>query len=177
MIEKKKQIALFCIHLLKKKLLQYWCNFCKLTGAYDWAKNSLKIHEGDKRDHVYTRDKLAMGKTHDPLWNAAQVSRQLLPVYSNDNYLRKLMHFFFLLPNLKQNKSNMITRIKYDHTNRMMHSKSSLVFLLDLFTIELQYEQEWCLKWWDRILSLTTLPIFWHRPISCMFNMTWLDCV
>lgn len=44
-----------------------------ILGAYDWAKETLKVHAGDKRSHVYTRDQLATGKTHDPLWNAAQV--------------------------------------------------------------------------------------------------------
>ena len=44
-------------------------------GAYDWAKQTLKAHEKDKREYVYSREKLEQGKTHDPLWNAAQVSK------------------------------------------------------------------------------------------------------
>lgn len=45
-----------------------------ITGAYDWAKTSLKLHEKDKRKYLYTREKLEKGQTHDDLWNAAQVS-------------------------------------------------------------------------------------------------------
>ena len=45
-----------------------------VLGAYDWAKETLKAHEKDKRTHVYTREQLEKGKTHEPLWNAAQVS-------------------------------------------------------------------------------------------------------
>ena len=44
-----------------------------LPGGYDWAKNSLDLHRKDKRDHVYTTEQLEQAKTHDPLWNAAQV--------------------------------------------------------------------------------------------------------
>ena len=31
------------------------------------------MHEKDKRTHVYTREQLEKGKTHEPLWNSAQV--------------------------------------------------------------------------------------------------------
>ncbi|KAG8445046.1 hypothetical protein GDO86_009983 [Hymenochirus boettgeri] len=55
-------------------------NFCfynkkydKVEGAYDWAKNTLKDHAKDKRTHQYSLEKLEVGKTHDPLWNAAQL--------------------------------------------------------------------------------------------------------
>ena len=44
-----------------------------ISGAYDWAKDTLKAHEKDKREYVYTREQLEKGKTHEPLWNAAQV--------------------------------------------------------------------------------------------------------
>ena len=45
-----------------------------LVGAYDWAKLSLDLHRKDKREYLYSRDQLEQAKTHDPLWNAAQVS-------------------------------------------------------------------------------------------------------
>ena len=42
--------------------------FSCVLGAYDWAKETLKAHEKDKRTHVYTREQLEKGKTHEPLW-------------------------------------------------------------------------------------------------------------
>nr|XP_033814122.1 deoxyribodipyrimidine photo-lyase-like isoform X2 [Geotrypetes seraphini] len=55
-------------------------NFCfynetydKLEGAYAWARNTLKDHTKDRRTHIYTLEQLEAGKTHDPLWNAAQL--------------------------------------------------------------------------------------------------------
>ena len=47
------------------------CFVC--IGAYDWAKTTLQIHAKDKRDYIYSRKQLEEAKTHDDLWNAAQV--------------------------------------------------------------------------------------------------------
>lgn len=38
----------------------------------DWARATMRKHDGDTREHVYTREQFECGKTHDPLWNATQ---------------------------------------------------------------------------------------------------------
>ena len=43
------------------------------SGAYKWAQDTLEAHRGDKRSHIYSRQQLEQAKTHDDLWNAAQV--------------------------------------------------------------------------------------------------------
>lgn len=55
-------------------------NFCyynekydSIEGAADWARKTLKDHKKDKREYLYTREELEEGKTHDDLWNAAQL--------------------------------------------------------------------------------------------------------
>ncbi|KAL8188255.1 UNVERIFIED_CONTAM: hypothetical protein K2H54_064234 [Gekko kuhli] len=55
-------------------------NFCFYNQKYDqvegapaWAQTSLALHAKDKRTHLYTLQQLEEGKTHDPLWNAAQL--------------------------------------------------------------------------------------------------------
>ena len=55
-------------------------NFCLHRQDYDttdcfpeWAKASLNKHLADKRPYLYTRDEFEHAKTHDPLWNAAQM--------------------------------------------------------------------------------------------------------
>ncbi|CAK9111464.1 Deoxyribodipyrimidine photo-lyase (DNA photolyase) (Photoreactivating enzyme) [Durusdinium trenchii] len=55
-------------------------NFClhnphydSLKGAYGWAGQTLRDHAADKREHVYSFEALAEAKTHDDLWNSAQL--------------------------------------------------------------------------------------------------------
>jgi hypothetical protein len=40
----------------------------------EWARRTLKSHERDRRDGLYSWEQLARGQTGDPLWDAAQKS-------------------------------------------------------------------------------------------------------
>ncbi|XP_061493559.1 deoxyribodipyrimidine photo-lyase-like isoform X1 [Rhineura floridana] len=63
--------------VVRRELADNFCyynqNYDKVEGAYDWAKTTLKLHAKDKRPHLYMLKQLEEGKTHDPLWNAAQL--------------------------------------------------------------------------------------------------------
>lgn len=63
--------------VVRRELADNFCyynkNYDKVEGAYDWAKNTLKDHAKDKRTYLYSLEKLEGGKTHDPLWNSAQL--------------------------------------------------------------------------------------------------------
>ncbi|XP_039225873.1 deoxyribodipyrimidine photo-lyase-like [Crotalus tigris] len=63
--------------LVRRELADNFCfynpNYDKIEGAYDWAKTTLKLHAKDKRPYLYTLEQLEEGKTHDLLWNAAQL--------------------------------------------------------------------------------------------------------
>lgn len=55
-------------------------NFCYFTEEYDtfngfhrWAKQTLNEHRSDKRDYLYSLEQFEQAKTHDDLWNAAQL--------------------------------------------------------------------------------------------------------
>ena len=48
-------------------------HYDKLTGAADWAQDTLRVHASDPREYVYTTQELELGRTHDDLWNAAQL--------------------------------------------------------------------------------------------------------
>jgi len=55
-------------------------NFCwfqpkydSLEGAAGWAQETLATHQVDKREYVYSESDLETGKTHDDLWNSAQM--------------------------------------------------------------------------------------------------------
>jgi deoxyribodipyrimidine photo-lyase len=53
-----------------------------------WALKTLRDHQTDRRPYLYPLEVLEAGKTHDPLWNAAQ--RELLVTGRIHNYLRML---------------------------------------------------------------------------------------
>lgn len=55
-------------------------NFCLYNQDYDstncfpeWALRTLDEHRKDRRDFIYSPDVLEKGKTHDSLWNSAQM--------------------------------------------------------------------------------------------------------
>jgi len=55
-------------------------NYCLNNPLYDstggfsnWAKETHKIHSDDQREYNYSLEELENGKTHDRLWNSAQM--------------------------------------------------------------------------------------------------------
>uniref|UniRef100_A0A061RV60 Deoxyribodipyrimidine photo-lyase n=1 Tax=Tetraselmis sp. GSL018 TaxID=582737 RepID=A0A061RV60_9CHLO len=62
--------------VVRRELSDNYCYYNQqyddIGTSYSWVVETLKAHEGDKRDHLYSRDELEWGKTHDELWNAAQ---------------------------------------------------------------------------------------------------------
>jgi deoxyribodipyrimidine photo-lyase len=48
-------------------------NYDNFEGLPDWAKKTLNKHLDDPREYVYTLKQFEEGKTHDPIWNAAQL--------------------------------------------------------------------------------------------------------
>jgi deoxyribodipyrimidine photo-lyase len=68
-------------------------NFAHYNPAYDsfraipdWAKRTLKAHQRDKREYVYSQDELEEARTHDPYWNAAQ--KEMAITGKMHNYMR-----------------------------------------------------------------------------------------
>lgn len=73
----KEHVASFLEELIIRRELSD--NFCFYNPHYDavegfssWAQQSLKKHERDTRDYVYTKKQFEHAQTHDDLWNAAQ---------------------------------------------------------------------------------------------------------
>ncbi len=70
-------------------------NMCWQREDYDryeslpeWARRTLEKHAADARPKCYTLEQFEQGRTHDPLWNAAQM--QLVREGRIHNYLRML---------------------------------------------------------------------------------------
>ncbi len=45
----------------------------ELTAAAGWAQETLRVHTDDEREFVYSLEDLENSRTHDDLWNAAQI--------------------------------------------------------------------------------------------------------
>lgn len=63
--------------IIRRELAENFCfyqpHYDSLQGAAEWARKTLLDHASDKREHIYTQEELESGKTHDELWNAAQL--------------------------------------------------------------------------------------------------------
>jgi deoxyribodipyrimidine photo-lyase len=76
--------------IVRRELADNYCyyneNYDNFLGFPDWAKKSLNEHRKDKREYVYSHDKFEQGKTHDALWNAAQI--QMVKTGKMHGYMR-----------------------------------------------------------------------------------------
>lgn len=76
--------------IIQKELSDNFCLYCKNYKMLDciplWAKNSLMEHENDLRVYNYKLTDFENAKTHDRLWNAAQI--QLINDGGIHGYLR-----------------------------------------------------------------------------------------
>lgn len=66
--------------IVRKELCDNFClyeqGYDKLSGADDWARESLLSHQNDARKFSYTINEFEAGRTHSCLWNSAH--RQLM---------------------------------------------------------------------------------------------------
>jgi len=76
--------------IIRRELSDNFCyynnNYDNWQGIPDWAKATLEKHTKDKREYVYSFRELEDAKTHDDLWNAAQI--QLLREGKMHGYMR-----------------------------------------------------------------------------------------
>jgi deoxyribodipyrimidine photo-lyase len=78
-------------------------NFCLHSPDYDsvgafpeWARRSINRHRSDVRDHLYSLEELDNARTHDPLWNAAQmelVKRGKMHGYLREYWANKIIEW------------------------------------------------------------------------------------
>lgn len=76
--------------ITRRELADNFClhnnNFLNLNGIPNWAKISINSHKSDLRDYIYSLEQLEHSKTHDKLWNSAQL--QLLKEGVIHGYIR-----------------------------------------------------------------------------------------
>jgi deoxyribodipyrimidine photo-lyase len=63
--------------IVRRELADNYCyynpNYDNFNGFHAWAQKTLNEHRFDKREFTYSQEDLEQAKTHDPLWNAAQM--------------------------------------------------------------------------------------------------------
>ncbi|AFG35649.1 Deoxyribodipyrimidine photo-lyase type II [Fervidobacterium pennivorans DSM 9078] len=63
--------------IVRRELADNFClyneNYDSFDGFPEWAKKSLNAHRNDKREYIYSLEEFEKAKTHDDLWNAAQI--------------------------------------------------------------------------------------------------------
>lgn len=63
--------------VVRKELSDNYCfynsDYTSLAGAPEWAQKSLNMHRSDPRDFTYAQEQFENAKTHDDIWNAAQL--------------------------------------------------------------------------------------------------------
>ncbi len=76
--------------IVRKELADNYCfyteNYDNLDGAWPWAKDTLKTHDNDPREFIYTLEDLEKCQTHDRAWNAAQ--KQMMKTGIMHGYMR-----------------------------------------------------------------------------------------
>ena len=63
--------------IVRRELSDNFCYFNKnydsFDGFHNWAKTTLNEHRKDEREFVYSLEQFEQAKTHEDLWNAAQM--------------------------------------------------------------------------------------------------------
>ncbi|UCD01741.1 MAG: deoxyribodipyrimidine photo-lyase [Promethearchaeota archaeon] len=76
--------------IVRRELSDNFCyyepNYDNVNGIHDWAIETLNFHRKDKREYIYSLEEFEKAKTHDKLWNAAQM--QMVKTGKMHGYLR-----------------------------------------------------------------------------------------
>ncbi|TFG17207.1 MAG: deoxyribodipyrimidine photo-lyase [Promethearchaeota archaeon] len=76
--------------IVRKELSDNFCFYCKdydnTDGFHPWARQTLNMHQKDKREYIYSLKAFEKAETHDELWNAAQI--QMVKTGKMHGYLR-----------------------------------------------------------------------------------------
>ena len=73
---------------LSFNLTRHNAKYDSLAALPAWVHKTMREHDSDKRQVVYTLEQLEAGETHDELWNAAQ--REMVATGEMHNYVRML---------------------------------------------------------------------------------------
>lgn len=74
----KESVEAFCEEaIVRRELADNFCyynkNYDNLKGLHEWAFKTLNDHRKDRRSPCYTLEEFEQSRTHDDLWNSAQI--------------------------------------------------------------------------------------------------------
>jgi len=76
--------------IVRKELSDNFCyyesDYESVSAADNWASQTIKEHDSDPREHIYSYAELETAQTHDDAWNAAQ--RQMMQTGKMHGYMR-----------------------------------------------------------------------------------------
>lgn len=81
---------------LAENYVYYNAEHGTVDGAHAWAKATIEAHRNDPREYVYSYAELESRKTHDALWNAAQmemVKRGKMHGYMRMYWAKKILEW------------------------------------------------------------------------------------
>lgn len=63
--------------IVRRELSDNYCyynnHYDSIEGLADWARKTLNDHRSDPREYIYSVEEFESARTHDPVWNAAQM--------------------------------------------------------------------------------------------------------
>ncbi len=76
--------------IVRRELSDNFCHYNEhydaFAGFHSWAQTTLNQHRGDERSYLYSREDFENARTHDGLWNAAQI--EMVTTGKMHGYLR-----------------------------------------------------------------------------------------
>lgn len=89
-VSKKSKDAFLEELIIRRELSDNFCfynnNYDNFEGLPAWAKQTLNVHRSDRREYLYSKEDFERAKTHDQLWNAAQM--QMIKTGKMHGYMR-----------------------------------------------------------------------------------------
>lgn len=86
--------------IVRRELADNYCfynmNYENFEGLPEWAKKTLNEHRADRRRYIYSLEQFERAKTHDDLWNAAQlemVKRGKMHGYMRMYWAKKILEW------------------------------------------------------------------------------------
>lgn len=86
--------------VVRKELSDNYClynpDYDNIDGAHAWARKEIEAHRGDRRERVWGRAALEAARSHEDLWNAAQlelVQRGKLHGYMRMYWAKKILEW------------------------------------------------------------------------------------
>ncbi|SCN44920.1 deoxyribodipyrimidine photo-lyase, putative [Plasmodium malariae] len=129
--------------IMRKELADNYCyynkNYDNFNGGKEWAKESLKKHDADKREHLYDYDDFKNAKTHNDIWNCCQL--QLI----NEGIIHEFLKMYWAKKILNWSE-NSKTALKYAiklNEEFAIDGKTSNGYVAIMWSIMGVHDQSW----------------------------------